>query len=174
MRDNEIFEGAKALSDALSGPGGQIKLSRVIGRHLWWFERVRSRGMTWNQIAKVLAAAGATREDGRPFALGHLSSAVWRVQKELVEKPKQRSGIQETPQVARKTETKGGGSASQKTRSKAAIADGRPASMTRGTSGEAYWRPAISVSPGELAKAANSDVISRMRRATKMRTQGEV
>jgi hypothetical protein len=81
MGDSDLMTGAKRIAATLKGPIGQIKLTRVVGQHLHWFEDVRSRGMTWDQIITVLTAAGATRADGTPFARGHVSSAVWRARK---------------------------------------------------------------------------------------------
>ena len=76
--NSDIMIGAKRIAAALKGPVGQIKLARVVGQHVRWFEDARSQGMTWDQIVAALTAAGATRADGTPFARGPVSSAVWR------------------------------------------------------------------------------------------------
>lgn len=80
--DEAIKEGARRIAAALRSPGGQIKLARVVGAHLDWFDLVQQRGLSWDQIIRVLANAGATRENGLPFSRGHLSSAVWRARQE--------------------------------------------------------------------------------------------
>jgi hypothetical protein len=174
MDHKAILKGAKAISDALHGPGGQIKLSRVIARHLAWFELVRSRDMTWDQIIKVLAAAGATRENGPPFTLGHLSSAVWRAQKGVAKAPNQRSPTAEAPPVARKAALDGRTTAPEKAMVKVTVGVGQSASTERKSFGDTYLQPAISVSPGQPPAAGNFDIMNRMRRAAKMRRQSRV
>lgn len=82
MDDGAIKEGARRIAAALRSPGGQIKLARVVGAHLDWFGLVQQRGLSWDQMIRVLANAGATRENGLPFSRGHLSSTVWRARQE--------------------------------------------------------------------------------------------
>lgn len=82
MDDDAIKEGARKIAAALRSPAGQIKLARVIGRHLDWFDLVQRFGLSWDQMIRVLADAGATRENGLPFSRGHLSSTVWRARQE--------------------------------------------------------------------------------------------
>ena len=83
MGNNDIMIGARRIAAALKGPVGQIKLARVVGQHIRWFEDARSQGMTWDQIIAALTAAGATRADGTPFTRGPISSAVWRAEKSI-------------------------------------------------------------------------------------------
>lgn len=73
-----ISQGAKAIAVSLISPGGRIKFARVIRKHLVWFDLVAEVGLTWRQIADVLASAGAQGEDGSPFSIGLLSATVWR------------------------------------------------------------------------------------------------
>lgn len=82
MQDKAIMDGAKAIAASLQGPGGQIKLSKVVADYLPWFDLARERGMSWDQMIRVLANAGATRESGLQFTRGHLSSAVWRARQQ--------------------------------------------------------------------------------------------
>lgn len=82
MDDGAIKEGARRIAAALRSPAGQIKLARVVGAHLDWFDFVQHRGLSWDQIIRVLTDAGARRENGLPFSRGHLSSTVWRARQE--------------------------------------------------------------------------------------------
>ena len=78
-RDKTIEVGAAAIADDLRLPGGrQKKLAKVVKSHLGWFDAAEARGMTWDNIAQLLSAAGANSEDGKPFTVGTLSSTVWR------------------------------------------------------------------------------------------------
>lgn len=93
MDDDAIKEGARKIAAALRSPAGQIKLARVVGHHLDWFDLVQRRGLSWDQMIRVLADAGATRENGLPFSRGHLSSTVWRARQdrpqEIIPPPQQ-------------------------------------------------------------------------------------
>lgn len=82
MDDDAIKEGARKIAAALRSPAGQIMLARVVGGHLDWFDLVKRRGLSWDQMIRVLTDAGATRENGLPISRGHLSSAVWRARQE--------------------------------------------------------------------------------------------
>jgi hypothetical protein len=76
---NVIEAGAKAIAKDFELPGGRrAKLARVVARHLDWFDAAEARGMTWDDMIAVLAAAGAKRENELPLSRGALSSAVWR------------------------------------------------------------------------------------------------
>jgi hypothetical protein len=77
--NKEIEAGAKAIAEDFDLPGGgQKKLARVVEGHLAWFEAVEARGMTWADMTRLLFAAGAKGQNGRPFSVGTLSSTVWR------------------------------------------------------------------------------------------------
>lgn len=82
MDDDAIKEGARRIAAALKSPAGQIKLARVVSAHLGWFDLVQRRGLSWDQMIRILTDAGATRENDLPFSRGHLSSAVWRARQE--------------------------------------------------------------------------------------------
>jgi hypothetical protein len=78
-RNDEVEAGAKAIARDFELPGGRrAKLARVVARHLDWFEAAEARGMTWDDMIAVLAAAGARRPNGLPLSRGTLSSTVWR------------------------------------------------------------------------------------------------
>lgn len=81
-RDKDIEAGAKAIAADLALPGwGRKKLARVVGDHLDWFDAVEARGLTWNDMTRLLFAAGAKGRGNRPISVGTLSSAVWRKRK---------------------------------------------------------------------------------------------
>lgn len=83
MKNRDIEAGAKAIANDLQLPGGRRKkLARVVADHLQWFDLAEARGMTWDDMIAVLAAAGVTRDDGRPLSRGTLSSVVWRKRQE--------------------------------------------------------------------------------------------
>jgi hypothetical protein len=58
-------------------------LARVVEDHLDWFDAVEARGLTWNDMTRLLFAAGAKGLNGRPISVGTLSSAVWRKRKKI-------------------------------------------------------------------------------------------
>ncbi len=91
--DKRIRDGAKAISQDLAGPAGQIALDRVVVRHLVWFDLCQGRGMSWPQIAAMLNATGAGRENGLPFANGHLSAVVWRQRQKAKMGPAEARGV---------------------------------------------------------------------------------
>lgn len=78
MTDRDLFEGAKQIAETLHGPGGFIPLARVVARHLGWFDLARDRGLTWDQMIRVLHVAGVRQPNGLPLSRGVVSSAVWR------------------------------------------------------------------------------------------------
>jgi hypothetical protein len=79
MHEKKIIDGAKTIAAELNGAAGQIKFARVVRNHQDWFDLVQERGLTWRQIADVLASVGACRGDGEPFTIGMISSTVWRI-----------------------------------------------------------------------------------------------
>jgi hypothetical protein len=84
-RDKAIEAGAKAIAADLALPGGgRKKLARVVEDHLDWFDAVEARGLTWNDMARLLFAAGAKGLNGCPISVGTLSSAVWRKRKKIL------------------------------------------------------------------------------------------
>lgn len=82
LDDDFLKEGARTIATAMHSPAGQIKLARVVANHLDWFERAQRRGLSWDQMIRLLTAAGAKRGNGLPFTRGHLSSSVWRARQE--------------------------------------------------------------------------------------------
>jgi hypothetical protein len=83
--NKDIEAGAKAIAADLARPGGgRKKLARVVGDHLDWFDAVEARGLTWNDMTRLLFAAGAKGRGSRPISVGTLSSAVWRKRKKIL------------------------------------------------------------------------------------------
>lgn len=74
----------------------QKKLAKVVKSHLDWFDAAEARGMTWDDIAQLLSAAGANGEDEKPFTVGTLSSTVWRKREEA----KNQAGSRNAPPSA--------------------------------------------------------------------------
>lgn len=75
----EIEAGLTAITEDFNLPGGgQKMLSRLVENHLGWFDAVEARGLTVEDIGRLLFAGGVKRKDGRPFSVGTLSSALWR------------------------------------------------------------------------------------------------
>jgi antitoxin component of RelBE/YafQ-DinJ toxin-antitoxin module len=50
--------------------------------HLGWFDVVEARGLTVDDMVRLLFARGVKHKDGRPFSVGSLSSALWRKRQE--------------------------------------------------------------------------------------------
>jgi hypothetical protein len=79
VTSKEIEAGLKAISEDFNLPGGgQMMLSRLVQDHLGWFDVVEARGLTVEDMARLLFARGVKRKDGRPFSTGTLSSTLWR------------------------------------------------------------------------------------------------
>jgi hypothetical protein len=77
--NKELQEGLKAIAEDFHLPGGgRMKLSKLIARHMAWFEVAERRGMGWRDIARALSGSGITSETGQPLSIGTLSSTVWR------------------------------------------------------------------------------------------------
>lgn len=82
LTNKQIEAGAKAIAEDMMLPGGgRKKLSRVVSGHLDWFDAVEARGLTWNDMTRLLFVAGAKGRGGRPISIGTLSSVVWRKRK---------------------------------------------------------------------------------------------
>lgn len=67
----------KMASDYI-GPAGAIPFERLVARHLGAFQELRERGLTWEQISRLLAAAGTVRADGHAFSPSHLRGVFGR------------------------------------------------------------------------------------------------
>ena len=101
----EIEVGLKAITEDFNLPeGGQKKLSRLVQDHLGWFDVVEARGLTVNDMVRLLFARGVKRKDGRSFSVGTLSSTLWRKRDEAerrvqnVAKLQYRAGALPAPQ----------------------------------------------------------------------------
>lgn len=112
LKNRGIEVGAKAIANDLQLPGGRRKkLARIVVEHLEWFDLAEARGMTWDDMIAVLAAAGVKREDGRPLSRGALSSAVWRKRQDgriasvrRAGLPGEQAGESPTREASRRTE----------------------------------------------------------------------
>lgn len=82
-KSKEIEAGLKAITEDFNLPGGgQKKLSRLVQDHLGWFDVVEARGLTVDDMVRLLFARGVKHKDGRPFSVGSLSSTLWRKRQE--------------------------------------------------------------------------------------------
>lgn len=79
-RDAALLEAGPAImAENFRFPcGGQMMLSRLVARHLDWFDAAERRGMSWRAMAEVLTAAGITARNGKPLSGGLLSATVWK------------------------------------------------------------------------------------------------
>lgn len=102
-----ILAGAQEIAASLIVPGGRASLDFVVEKHLAWFDAAQARGMRWRHIASILAKAGACRENGQPFTIGHLSAVVWR-QRQEADRAESRSRQQKESPVKRAETTKPG------------------------------------------------------------------
>lgn len=75
---------AKMASDYI-GPAGLIPFERLVTRHLGFLQELRARGLTWEQISRLLAGAGIVHRNGRPFSVSHLRGVFGRRQKRATE-----------------------------------------------------------------------------------------
>ena len=69
---NEINHALQELGRAFDAGAGPIPLERLVALHLSVFRDFRARGLTWDQISRLLVRAGVVRPDGRPFGAAHL------------------------------------------------------------------------------------------------------
>lgn len=176
MKNRDIEAGAKAIADDLKLPGGRRKkFARLVADHLEWFDLAEARGMTWDDIIAVLAAAGVKRDNGLPLSRGALSSTVWRKRQETLVASRQ--GVGPTPEVAR--ESKPGKPSQQLRRAPKERATARPGKggrhAAKGTVREnspADDRPAVSGARAQDKNASNS-VLAYMHRAARIRRNAD-
>lgn len=75
----ELEAGLEAIAkDFVLPGGGRLRIARLVVNHLEWFDATEARGMTWQDMARAMAAAGVTDKHGKALSTGTLSSAVWR------------------------------------------------------------------------------------------------
>ena len=92
------FESANDVWDPMSGQplrpaailvaskGRTASLDDAVYEYLEWFDLAQhARKLSWRRMSAILCTAGAARENGQPFTVGHLSGVVWR-QREKAEK----------------------------------------------------------------------------------------
>lgn len=85
--NKELKDGLKRMAaDFCLLGGGRMMLSRLVARHLNWFDIAERRGMGWRDITRVLAAAGVVGRADKKLSIGTLSSTVWRVRAKSEEK----------------------------------------------------------------------------------------
>ena len=78
--NNELELALKTMAADFRLPGGgRMKLSRLVAKHLGWFDAAGERGMGWRDMIRALAAAGVVGPTGKQLSVGTLSSTVWRV-----------------------------------------------------------------------------------------------
>lgn len=75
----------KMASDYI-GPAGAIPFERLVARHLGAFQELRERGLTWEQISRLLSGAEIARGDGSAFSPSHLRGVYGRQRKRAQEK----------------------------------------------------------------------------------------
>lgn len=158
--NNDMMIGAKRIAAALKGPVGQIKLARIVGQHIRWFEDARSQGMTWDQIVVALTAAGAARADQTPFTRGSVSSAVWRATNRISRK--KATGRESTSPTA--TES------AKRSRDRASSQESRRRNPDRNESAKEEKRgPAL----GAQTNARKAELMRLMKRAGKIRANAD-
>lgn len=69
---NDINHALQELGRAFDTGAGPIPLERLVALHLGVFRDFRTRGLTWDQISRLLVRGGVVRPDGRPFGAAHL------------------------------------------------------------------------------------------------------
>ena len=150
MKNREIEAGAKAIGNDLQLPGGRRKkLARIVAEHLGWFDLAEARGMTWDDMIAVLAAAGVRHDNGRPLSRGTLSSAVWRKR-------------QDAPITSHRTAglpgDKAGDIPAKKRPSQKKRNSSKERTMGRGTANRAMEKAAVRRNPPSAGRAASSGV----------------
>lgn len=96
--NKELQVGLKAMAEDFHLPGGgRMKLSKLIARHMAWFDAAERRGMGWRDVARALAATGIASETGQPLSIGTLSSTVWRQRAEETKYPDGKNQVGQQP-----------------------------------------------------------------------------
>lgn len=73
------------LNSDFHSPAGPIQVERLIRKHLPLFEDLRDRGLTWEQVSRLLAAAGIAHGDGQAFSPSHLRGVFGRQRARLAQ-----------------------------------------------------------------------------------------
>lgn len=93
------------LASDFDGPAGAIPVERLVRKHLRRFEELRSHGLTWEQISRLLFGAGILRSDGRAFPPSHLRGVFGRQRKRVLKEQStekaMRSGVSAGPRPTR-------------------------------------------------------------------------
>lgn len=91
---NDINHALQELGRAFDPGAGPIPLERLVALHLGALQDFRARGLTWDQISRLLVRAGVVRPDGRPFGAAHLRGIFARQLK------RNRRSAQSSPELA--------------------------------------------------------------------------
>ncbi len=66
----ELETELKAMAEDFRLPGGgRMKLAQLVAGHLVWFDTAERRGLRWQDMIRLLTAAGVTGRGGKPLAL---------------------------------------------------------------------------------------------------------
>lgn len=82
MKD-DLKQMAARLAVDFCSCAGPIPVERLVASHIDVFEKMRSAGLTWEQISRLLAGAGVVRGDGSAFSPSHLRGVYGRQRKRL-------------------------------------------------------------------------------------------
>lgn len=75
---HDLEQKIAGMASDFCSPAGAIPIERLIRMHLRRFEDLRERGLTWEQVSRLLAKGGITRRDGRAFDPAHLRGVYGR------------------------------------------------------------------------------------------------
>ncbi|MBC2884663.1 hypothetical protein H7Q97_04505 [Ochrobactrum sp. CM-21-5] len=91
-----IRKQAKIIVRAMHGPLGTVPFEHVIREHSSFFDKLRHRGVSWEQIARLLNSEGLVSPRGKPIPASVLRSQYSRVQRN---RPNRIPSVSEKPQT---------------------------------------------------------------------------
>ncbi|MFI3905392.1 hypothetical protein [Ochrobactrum sp. S1502_03] len=91
-----IRKQAKIIVRAMHGPLGIVPFEHVIREHFPFFDNLRQRGVSWEQIARLLNSEGLVSPRGKPIPASVLRSQYSRVRRY---RPNSMPIISEKPQT---------------------------------------------------------------------------
>lgn len=77
----DVLKIVSVMAADFNSPAGQIPLERILRKHHRSIASLRQRGLTWEQISRVMAQGGIKRCDGSTFPAAHIRGVFGRHRK---------------------------------------------------------------------------------------------
>lgn len=89
----DVIKIVSVMAADFNSPAGAIPLERILRKHHKSIASFRERGLTWEQISRVMAQGGIKRCDGRTFPAAHIRGVFGRHRKPPSERAPKASEI---------------------------------------------------------------------------------